>query len=321
MKLFIRKKEKSVLSLKEFNIRRNKVLIKRRVGGFGDVLMQRMIFEDCITQYPQIKFEFTCPQEFLPFIEKHPYIHAISLNNIQDEDYGMVFDISKSCSIHEMRTGINNTMHRSDIWANTIGIELKNHNMHLSVNYEHTSAFETVFKKHNPKDLPIALICVESLHNEFGICKSLTPQLIEDLVGILRNKGFFVCSINKKINDVLTYLNVLQFTNIVHEQWIFLTNYVKFVISVDTATFHLAGGLKKPLVGIFSFTNGKVVGKYFDFILVQKHKDNGNWDCGPCWNFTICSKCTLLPKPCIKELNEKDVEVGIQKAIEKWNLI
>jgi len=45
----------------------------------------------------------------------------------------------------------------------------------------------------------------------------------------------------------------------------------------------LAGGLGKPLCGIFTFADGKIYGKHYDFVLVQKHRDNGNWNCGSCF--------------------------------------
>jgi ADP-heptose:LPS heptosyltransferase len=89
-----------------------------------------------------------------------------------------------------------------------------------------------------------------------------------------------------------------------------------YVISVDTSAFHLAGGLKKPLMGIFTFADGKVYGKYFNFVLVQKHRDNGNWDCGPCYNFSICPKSPLKVKPCLTELKYDDFMIGIQKLLQ-----
>jgi ADP-heptose:LPS heptosyltransferase len=90
-----------------------------------------------------------------------------------------------------------------------------------------------------------------------------------------------------------------------------------YVISVDTAAFHLAGGLGKPLTGIFAWSDGKVYGKYFDFILVQKHRDNGNWDCGPCFKFNSCPKSREARKPCI-EFSVDEIYSGIEKMLEKW---
>lgn len=320
MKLIIRKNPKVELSLKKFNERKNKVLIKRKYGGYGDILMQRMLFEDLKSQFPNLKIEYCCPQQFLPFA-KNPYINAVSLDSIDSEQYGAIFDISKACGIHEMKYGINNELHRSDIWANSMGIELENHNMHLSVPTIKSDKFKEIIKKHNINNLPLALIAPHSKLTEFGIAKSLPDNLLENLVSILKKKGFFIFSVHHIFYDLLHSLNVLQFTDTSLEEWIYLTNLSNLVVSVDSATFHLAGGLKKPLVGIFAFTNGKVYGKYYDFVLVQKHKDNGDWFCGPCYNYGTCPKSNLPVKPCMSELRAFNFEVAIDKAIKKWNLI
>ena len=69
---------------------------------------------------------------------------------------------------------------------------------------------------------------------------------------------------------------------------------------------------------MFSFTDGKVYGKYYDFVLVQKHRDNGDWECGPCFNLTLCPKTQSFPKPCLTELTSEDIIQGLLKAQKKW---
>ena len=75
------------------------------------------------------------------------------------------------------------------------------------------------------------------------------------------------------------------------------------------------------MTGIFTFANGKTYGKYYDFILVQKHMDDGNWDCGPCYNYRICPKTQKELKPCLTELTEKEIKEGINKMFKKWPIL
>jgi ADP-heptose:LPS heptosyltransferase len=91
-----------------------------------------------------------------------------------------------------------------------------------------------------------------------------------------------------------------------------------YMITVDTAAFHLAGGLRKPLCGIFTFADGKVYGKHYDFTLVQKHRDNGNWECGPCFKFGNCIKSRKQLKPCLTEITETEIISGIDEMFKKW---
>ena len=89
-------------------------------------------------------------------------------------------------------------------------------------------------------------------------------------------------------------------------------NAVNYVISVDTGTFHLAGGLHKPMTGIFTWTDGKIRGNCYDFILVQNHRDDG-WECGPCW-----SPCDNIK--CQQQITMDMLLDGINKMFLKWPL-
>ena len=116
----------------------------------------------------------------------------------------------------------------------------------------------------------------------------------------------------------LTDLGLKTIHGISIPEWIATIDAADYVISVDSAAFHAAGGLKKPLTGVFTFADGKVYGKYFDFILIQKHRDDGNWDCGPCFKFGDCPKCRTQPKPCLTELTKNDFVDGVEKMFLRW---
>jgi len=102
-------------------------------------------------------------------------------------------------------------------------------------------------------------------------------------------------------------------------QWLSVINQADYVVSVDTAVFHAAGGMKKPLVGIFTFADGKVYGKYFDFFLVQRHRDEDpTWTCGPCYNWGACPKTQQNPKPCLTEITAEMILERVDRMLEKW---
>lgn len=303
----VKKQVKKPISLRDHYQRRNKVLVKRRCGGFGDILVQRMMFEDMSATGMDITF--ACPLYYLHMAKNHPFAKAIRIEDAKEEEFGVVYDITTVCRVHEAKMGDNNKDNRSDIWAAHCGIELKNHNMFLAANEKVVEQFRDYYRGKKT-----VLLATQSTNDEFGMAKSLTNEQIEALVDGLRKLGYHPISVHNEIQAVYESLGVEQFTDLDIDPWIALVAAADFIISVDTGTFHIAGGLKKPLVGVFSFTDGKVYGKYYDFVLVQKHRDNGDWDCGPCFNVGFCPKSTEIMKPCMTTISANDILQGLVVA-------
>lgn len=309
----IKKQTMSPVTLKEHYYRKDRVLIKRRVGGFGDILMQRMMWEDFKLQHIELKFTYACPAKYMDFAQNHPFIKVIKIDDINEKEYGIIYDITNCCCVYESRLGAKNKKHRSDIWANFCGVELKNHNMHLQVDDECKKIVQNGLSELNPNNLPVVLFAPRSTNCDYGIGKSLTHDQIKETTLKLWEMGFFVVSVHNQVIEPLQELGVPQLIRIHPLMWIALTDTVDYVISVDTSTFHLAGGLGKKLVGIFTYTDGKIYGKYYNFALVQKHRDNGDWDCGPCLLNHLCPKTKEKQKPCLTEISSDDIINGLKK--------
>ena len=316
-KLF--KKKTPAISLKEHYLRRNKILIRRRFGGFGDILMQRMMFEDFKEQFPEIDFAWTVPYEFMGMALNHPFIETVEMNNLDFDKFGAIYDISTACRVYESKYAPPK-IHRSDIWAGHCGVQLNKHEMHITPNSETNEEIKGWFQQINPENKPSVLLACHSTVDDFGLCKTLTDNQIIEVVSKLKELNFQVYSVHNESLPIYESLGIAQFTNLTTNQWTSLVHLSDYIISIDTSTFHLAGGLKKPLVGVFSFTDGKIYGKYYDFVLVQKHRDNGDWDCGPCFNYSFCPKSNTCPKPCMTELTSDEIIQGLLKAQQKWPL-
>jgi len=307
-------KNKKNLSLQDFYERRNKVLIKRGTGGFGDILMQRMMFEDF--SKTNLEIHYTCPYPFIQFAFNHPFLNNVKeMSQVKESDYGVIYDITTVCAKTETILGSKNNKHRSDIWAKHCGVELTNHEMYLNPDPVQVEICKKILNEINPENKKIVVLSTKSTDTDFGKAKSLTDKQIVEIVEYLRKEDIVPITIDKQNQAIYDLLKVEQFVDISPQKWIALVSLSDYVISVDTATFHLAGGLKRPLVGIFSFTDGKIYGKYFDFVLVQKHRDEGNWDCGPCFVHTSCTKdSNNVQKPCITELKTEEIIKGFNKA-------
>lgn len=306
------------VTLKQFAEKRNKVLIIREQGGLGDILMHRMIFEDIKKSLPDLKITFACPGYYIDCIKDHPFIdEVIDCREVNLSDYLVSYNTSTICARYELSIAPLADKHRSDIWANHCGIELTNHNMHVHLE-EEILAFgrESIDKARGDHPGPVVLISPISAM----LTKNLNLKQLTGIVDYLRGEGYFVCGLHTYPVEELTKLQVPTICQFHLRQWMGIIAAADYVISVDTSTFHLAGGIGKPLVGIFSFADGHVYGRYYPtFELVQKHrKDDPNWKCGPCYAWANCPLTKAVPKPCITEISSDMIIDGFQRLIARF---
>lgn len=309
----IKQEKPPTVSLKDFHEIKNKLLILRETGGLGDILMHRMMFEDFKKICPDIELTFACPQKYHDAVKDHPFIdHVIDSKDVDTSNYNIFYNTTGACNKHEYAAAPFSSKNRSDIWANHCGVMLTSHNMHLKIDEKTLAVGKKILN--NYFNGPTAIIAPVSAM----VVKNLTENQILSVVTNLKNRGCNVLAIHDKPIPNLP-VPLLHGLNL--KEWMGVIAASDYVVSVDTSTFHLAGGLGKPLVGIFTFADGKVYGKWYpQFILVQKHRDDGNWDCGPCYAWSRCPKTRDKPKPCLIEIKEDMIAVGINKMFDKFPL-
>lgn len=274
------------IGLREFYEKRNKVLITRACGGLGDILMHRMMFEDFKLIKPDIEIHFACPRQYHDAIIDHPYLDSLfdSLD-AQRHEYIIAYNTTTACGRYEMKMAPYSGKHRSDIWANHCGIQLTKHDMHFRLTEEEKQAALNLIEEKRDRDGPCVILApVSAMQN-----KNLLPHQIEGLVKGLRERGYYVLGLHNTPVHALTKNDVPMLQGIKLRQWLGVINQSDYVISVDTAAFHCAGGMGKPLVGIFTFADGKTYSKYYpNTELVQ----------GPCpFGYSGCYNWGTCPKP------------------------
>ena len=301
------------LSIKRFNEIRNNILVIRHLGGIGDIVMHRYIFESLKKVDEDITITFACPKEFHDFLEGHPYIdNLVDSNTINYADYIISFDTTRCCLRTEYSTSPKVTMNRPDIWAQHCGIKIDNYDMYFDLTDDQKKwGKDKIEEIRNGVYGPSILLSPLSVSMD----RSFTNDQIRMMVKNLRKMGYFVFGTHHLPVLVFEELDVPLLKKLPPKNWISIINAADYVVTVDTGTFHIAGGLKKPMTAMFTWTDGKVRGNHYDFILMQNHRDDG-WICGPCW--VPCKRCEGPYKPCCTELSEDMIMTSINKMLKKW---
>lgn len=297
----INKPKKLDFTLKELLRIRKRILIIRKQGGLGDLLVHRMIFEDFKLLMPDVHISFACPKHYHDALSDHPFIDELidSKLSINPKDYICQYDTSSACWDYEQLAAPLIEKNRSDIWAEHCGVTLTRHNMHIN-------SLETEWAKSMlPKDRKTILFMpVSAMPN-----KNLDDNQVIPVVKELESQGYFVFSIHTK---PFSYFPTIIDLNL--RQWMSIISVTDYVISTDTAALHCAGGLRIPTVGIFSWADGKVLSKYYPSVhVLQKHRDEDPCWCGPCAIFPKCPKSKEIRKPCITEITSEMILNAFEK--------
>jgi ADP-heptose:LPS heptosyltransferase len=299
-------KNKKQISVSQFNKLRNKILILRSSGGYGDILNMRMIFEDLKKEMPDFNFDWAVPHAYFAAAKEHPFVNKIVHSADYDEtEYLAVYNCTHSCVKHEWLKGKDNDKNRADIWANAMGFQLTNHNMWMPD-----------YSKHNQK-------VVEKLKeigwDGFKKLVMFSPRSAISIKNLTYEQSLFIKNMTKDhflfivhsapILDLIN-LKIPIITTFKLEECMACTSLVDYVITTDTGHMHCAAGYKKPTLAIFCYTNGKVICKYYDTVkVVQKHSDDNPGYCGPCNNY---GACTVAPqaklKPCLTDVTNEMIE-------------
>lgn len=320
----------NILSIRDFYHKRNKVLIIRNARGLGDILMCRMMFEDFKRVMPDMHLVFACPTIYHDLVRNHPFVdEVVDSVTVNRSNYLISYDISTCCIKWECDNAPFANKHRADIWAEHCGVTLSNHNMHLPILDKELLQFGQ-FQVKQARNMSIRKFDIKSPNVlftpiAFDVLRTLTDRHIIGVIKWLHNNGCFVYSTHMHKISLLEDLGVPVLSGFNTLEWLSLVNAADYVVTVDTSVFHYAGGIGKPMTGIFTHADGKYRGKYFDFVLVQKHRDNGNWPCGPCYNHAMCThpKCLNpgainVEKPCLTELTITEITDGIKKMFDRW---
>jgi ADP-heptose:LPS heptosyltransferase len=312
-------KKETNSGIKHYCSIKDKICIYRACGGYGDILMSRMIFEDLKTKYPNFKITYAAPEYYHQILKDHPFIdNLVDSKDLDKNKYRVVFNITHSCLKHEILHGKECDKNRSDIWAESFGLQLENHNMHMPNLEKNKSLIISNLKKHG--------------YNEGQKIIVFTPYSAVPTRNLTENHRKIIEIILKKTNCFCFYLHSVPLLDqlnlplIIGKNLIEAMSYIYFadaLISTDTGHIHCAGGYNKKTLGLFNYANGKAVGKYYKNLkVVQKtNEDDKDWICGPCNDLGRCPYPVINQTlKCFSDLKDELVESEVIAFINKLNI-
>lgn len=289
--------------------RYSRVLIKRTIGGIGDILNHRMMFQDLKAAVPHADITFAVPRQWEPLIRDHPFIdHAEALDRIDESEYTFVYDTSNVAGRYEYghlpnRTeGVDVDKHRSDIWAAGMGLELAHHEGFLRFTEKEKQGAARVVADSEPGKRIAIATKTASLHKDWSMDRW------QETITALATEGYSVYSFHAEKTAFKGCINV-EPGSLRH--WMAAVAECDYVFTVATYTFCLANLLHKPTVAIFGCENLDVYGRWFpEMVAVQRHRDrHPEWQSCPCWDSISCeyNPDGKPPPACLRDISVKEV--------------
>lgn len=258
-----------------------KLLIVRKHGGLGDILITTMLFESLLEQFP-INVTYACPVLYHQLFEgfdherfslmdyeevygaryefatkrifagpESPY-HKNGINKEVLETFDLIEDISAPCRNWEelmVWTGAIDGArtlrwrNRLDRWASWIGFDALNPRSAVRIREEEMlAAREKWFPAGDPRPFLI--------WSPISMSEDRTYPWFMDVTNELEDRGLSVFYLHwaNLGPDTIHGVSLREMGAVVAA--------ADYVLSVDTATFHWGGILKKPTLGLFNVLMG-----------------------------------------------------------------
>jgi ADP-heptose:LPS heptosyltransferase/lipopolysaccharide biosynthesis glycosyltransferase/SAM-dependent methyltransferase len=266
------------------------MLILRKFGGLGDILMQSQIFPVIRKMFPKSNITYAIPTQFHRLFDNCQDIDSIIDVKLIESNIPRIFakaeydffsDISSSCYIGEMKEIKDHgcvERSRQQIWGESMGL--------YDGQYKGTSIviLEDEVKNAREKYFPNVdkkIVCIVPVSAEKT--RSYPEDYTLKLINLLSERFHVVCMDDKNHKDFPCQQIIAQDFR---EMGAIIKN-IDCMVSVDTGPLHFAGILGIPIVGIFGITDAMARLKHYKSQYIQGECSQGRL---PCW-YSDNSQC------------------------------
>jgi len=248
-----------------------KLLLIRKYGGLGDILIQSMIFPMLTDQYPDIRVEYAVPRQYHSLFEGtgvalrsyeevfngETTFHRGTVREELLSEFDLIEDLSIPCHVWEnffvAYGGIDQGSplkwrNRLDMWARWFGLQVVNPRTCIRLRDQEIAEARTRF----PKGGKVALV------SPFAANQTKSYPWLRELWAALKHDGWTPVGLHS--GDVP---GIASLRSLTIRQMGAACAAADVVISVDTATFHWGGILGRPTVGVFNVNDGATYCRYY----------------------------------------------------------
>ena len=304
------------LPLSEYLDPTKTILVIRRLGGVGDILMTRPIFRAIKEKNPNVKVHYALPSHLIPLVIDCEHIDAIlpfeELEETSINAYRWHGDITRACIEHEIRFRGRVHIQRTNLWARHLGIEVHNHAECFRFTREEIAQAEAALNK-----------LMGTLDNLFFIApysadprRNLTEEQTRTGVAWAEKNGMKPLIVHGK--HLEEYSDIPQLNGQSLRIWMATATKAKMALTTDTGAMHLFGYLRVPTAAMHCFTSGKVVPSHYPTVIpFQLHRDNveNRMTCVPCYDWGSCPYLKKDGNPVLKCVRDIPQDL-ITKALD-----
>ncbi len=255
-----------------------RLLVVRKYGGLGDILISSMLFPMLADQYPAIHVNYACPRVYHPLfagsgLDLLPYESVWSgtdrcsyRDSVRPEilnGFDLIEDISIPCHVWEnffvAYGGIDGDGHglrwrnRLDMWARWFGLRMVDARTNIVITEAEQAVARRLLAQTVGSDRPICLLA------PFAANRTKSYPWFERLALRLTAAGFAVALLHHQQVPVgpptLAGLDLRMMGAVCAA--------ADLIVSVDTAAFHWGGILQRPTVGVFNINDGATYCRYY----------------------------------------------------------
>jgi len=279
----------------------DRILVKRPIGGLGDIVDMEPLIRGLHKEYPDCKVDVAIPSYLHAAIPGADRYYQYSIQP-PDSEYRMILDINCPINVYEMLVMDHGPWKdRSTMFCNIGLVEASKPRLPYSVGQGHKWLESRGLDYRKP---------ILGLH-PYSTDPSRTWPHWREFLHLWSAQGGQSVLFTQKQTTLPLPKNMACAVNEPLQTVFDIMSALPMAVCSDSGLLHVAGAVGTPTIGLFGPTHGPTVSAWFDSITFQGPCSHG----GPCyWGPRYCAGPSLVTTPCLAGIEAEAVVQLIQQT-------